>query len=178
MRCPDIKIFENYLDGDLSSSERQDFENHVTSCASCREVLEREKQLCGWLSVQPLSEAPAGFYMRVMAGLRGQPVPKKYPDWLFALGIGLIVSSSGFLFGKLGLNKIITGLQNLFTTVEETGIKNAIDIEKSFANLSVLSQGDWLIQLVSNNSALVINLILGGVILCVGLWQMVKALRA
>jgi hypothetical protein len=37
--CPDENLMAAYLEGSLTSSEKSEFESHVSDCASCREIL-------------------------------------------------------------------------------------------------------------------------------------------
>ena len=171
MKCPPLQVFEDYLSGDLPTKERLHLEAHLESCASCQKVLDREKQLDDLLRSQPIMKAPEDFYVRIMSKLPTLEKPAILPDWLTALAFGLILAFGGFMVGKL-TTPLIGNLTEKVGT-----LKIDPNLVKEFDKLELLAQGDWFSQLSSGGNIIIINLIVGGIILCWGLWQMVKALR-
>lgn len=120
---------------------------------------------------QARQKAPYGFRERVIAALGSQTAPGAYPDWLWALGLGLVVAVVGFLVGQIGKDLISTVFRKL------AGLSLRPELSKSAEALRALPGLDWLSQLSTANSVLVVNLAVAGIILCWGLWQVVKALR-
>lgn len=171
MNCPSLQRFEDYLSGELSGDELRQFEEHLQSCASCRQALEGEKQLDDLLRSQPLMKAPQGFSRRVMANLTFVEKSSTLPDWLMALALGLIISFTGFMIGKLGLPFLRSLTDKVGTLIANSDILAGLEKVGGFA------QSDWFLQLSGGSHLLVLNFIVAGIILCWGLWQMVKALR-
>lgn len=171
MKCPELEILEDYAAGELSPERRLEVEAHLEGCASCRRALLREQHLDDLLRHQERLKAPVGFRERVIAALGRQTTAGSYPDWLWALGLGLVVAVVGFLVGQIG--------RDLFTAVigQLTGFSLRPELNEGAEVLKTLPGADWLSQLSTANSVLIMNLAVAGIILCWGLWQVVKALR-
>lgn len=171
MKCPPLKIFEDYLSGDLPTEERLRLEVHLESCASCRKVLSREKELNDLLRNQPMLKAPEGLHARIMSRLPALEKPAILPDWLTALAFGLLLAFGGFMVGKFA-TPLIGNLAEKIAALEVDP-----NLVKEFDKLGIIAQGDWFTQFSSGGNIIIINLIVGGIILSWGLWQIVKALR-
>lgn len=171
MNCKERQYLEDYLDGLLSGPERLQFEEHLDSCPSCRREVQLERSLGNLLKDRLSIHAPAGFSRQLLKRLVAEESSRRIPDWLWATGLGLVVASMGIVAGKLGdefVQKIFGGLVGLITDS---------NLVKSLGNLESLAQSDWLPQLASGTNVLILNLAVGGVVLCWGLWQVIKALR-
>jgi anti-sigma factor RsiW len=63
------KMISPYLDGELSLDEKENFDSHIQSCASCREELEKTRSLRQMFASAQRFAAPYGFTTRVLANL-------------------------------------------------------------------------------------------------------------
>jgi len=171
MNCPELQTFEDYLSGELTDPQRCELEAHLQGCQSCRRVLAREQKFDALLRNQPLLKAPAGFRERLLAALDVRDSSRAYPEWLWALGLGLVIATVGLLAGKLGSRPLGRILHEITALVSQS------NFGKTAESLQSLPGANLLPQFPGGNSILLINFLIGGVILCWGLWQMVKALR-
>lgn len=171
MKCPSLPQFEDFLSGDLAGEERRRFEEHLRSCAVCQKILERERQLDELLRGQPLLKAPPGFSRRVLERLTSVKADRTLPDWVAALSLGVALSFLGFLIGKFGISFIRTLTEDIGALIARA------DTSSAFKGLEGLIRSDWYLQLTGHSSLLMLNFIVAAIILCWGLWQMVKALR-
>ena len=108
---------------------------------------------------------------RILAELPVVKASNSLPDWLQAFALGLIVIFMGVFFGNLGkpvINRVM----------EKIGLLGeGITLKKGFENLGIFSNLDWNSGLFGGNELLMVNVLIAAVVLCWGLWQMVKALR-
>ena len=104
MNCRNLeKLVDPYLSGGLSPSDRELFEDHLTSCASCREVVARFQALDALLDSASEWEVTPPPYLtqRIMANLPTRPVYgvlswKFLHPWVAAASLVLAVGI-GFL---------------------------------------------------------------------------------
>ncbi|HDH57038.1 MAG TPA: hypothetical protein ENF16_00335 [Bacteroidetes bacterium] len=171
MKCPPLQMIEDYLSGELPAEDRIRLEEHLESCVSCRKVLSRERELDDLLRYQPILKAPEGLYARIMSKLPAQEKTALLPDCLTALAFGLLLAFGGFMVGKFATPLIGNLAEKIAAFRLDPEMVAEID------RFGLLSQGDWFSQLSSGGNIIIVNLIVGGIILCWGLWQMVKALR-
>jgi anti-sigma factor (TIGR02949 family) len=75
-----------YLDGEVPAELMHEFEEHLSICPSCRDQVERIRQISDILDSLTVPPLPEEFVARVMAVARKRslPVPEKRP----VLGIG------------------------------------------------------------------------------------------
>jgi len=171
MNCSELHTLEDYLDGTLPEEECRRFERHLKACASCQQAVEQEKSLQNLIKSQLQLKAPPDFQRRILKGLMAEESPRLVPDWLWASGLGLVVAVIGLLVGKVGnqfVQKVARGIGDLASRTR---------LMDYFDNLGSLLQSDWLNQLYGGSNVLMLNFVVAGIILCWGLWQMVKALR-
>jgi anti-sigma factor RsiW len=171
MKCPELSLIEDYLGGELPADQRREMEVHLQTCSSCRALVERERALNEALRGQLLMKAPPELWVRVRESLETRTAPRSLPDWLWVLGMGLVVIVVGLVLGSLG-GPYLEGIK---AWIHEQILHTPA--VKSLTDLGDLPSADWLTQLPSGSTMLVVNLAIGGIILCWGLWQMIKALR-
>lgn len=171
MKCPSIEQFEDFLHGELTAQAEHQFEEHFKTCPACRMVLERERRLDELLRGQSLIRAPEGFTQRVLTALTSAKSSSTLPDWLQAFALGLIVTFLGVFFGRLGKPLIDRIIEKIGLLGKE------VNVQKGIENLGILTENDWGSGLFGGNELFFVNVFIGGLILCWGLWQMIKALR-
>ncbi|RJP79815.1 MAG: hypothetical protein C4524_04625 [Candidatus Zixiibacteriota bacterium] len=169
MKCPEPHILEEYLDGDLVETHRREVEDHLAVCSACRTLVESERALAAGLRESLPLAAPPGFHDRVTAALAPARAPSLLPDWLWALGLGLVVALAGLALGRFGASIWPEFSRSLEAFLPDLG-RLVRDLNQ------VLPGGDWLTQL-PGGYFFVLNFLAAGVVLAWGLWQMVKALR-
>ncbi len=128
MKCSDRQLLEDYLDGELTDAARQKLEEHLDVCDKCRATLEEERTLAALLRGQEILKAPEGFLEEVMEDLPKLRFAGLLPDWISALGVGLLVTFFGIMVGKYASpainnlkEKIVAFFEqiDLFSNVEE-----------------------------------------------------------
>ena len=68
MNCRHFEmLIQKYHDGELGAAERAEYENHISSCASCRDLDARFATVFGALDGIPLADPSPGFDASVMA---------------------------------------------------------------------------------------------------------------
>ena len=107
MSCLKIGDLYAYLEGELSPTQKENTEGHLSSCPRCREALAERRLLSEAALSLPDLEIPADFTEQVMAAI--VPVRRRLPVWLIATAAGL---SSLML---LLLVAVISGEENLLT---------------------------------------------------------------
>lgn len=90
MACKDIQQnIEAYLDGELTLSDRRDFEEHLTDCHNCQASLDNLRQLNASIKKIGYVNRPAGLRRNIKHGLRdlsGEDSPGF--GWTHLLGFG------------------------------------------------------------------------------------------
>ncbi len=71
-----IERLGDHLDAALSKPEASELENHLVSCAACREELEALRRTLAAVKALPRVKAPRGFAAGVMAEIRNETVVK------------------------------------------------------------------------------------------------------
>lgn len=171
MKCPEVSIWEDYLNGELDMSVRKDLIFHVQGCSECQMVLTREQRLDQLLRSQSLLKAPANFRQRVMQALELEPSPVTSSDWLWMLGLGLVILSVAGIVAGLGLKY----QEQIAHKISWAGLNSAF--QALLGGLHLQNTYHWVQQVIGSSTLLPVNLVLAGVILSWGLWQMVVALR-
>jgi predicted anti-sigma-YlaC factor YlaD len=93
-----LTLLSAYLDGELSSEERERIELHLEKCETCREALDQESQFLQQIGAIRNIEPPLDFTEAVMARVAQQPafqppaeVPwRKVAGWSFGLAASLV----------------------------------------------------------------------------------------
>jgi len=171
MSCAKIAFIEEYLRGEITPAERSEFERHLASCPRCRQAVEREKRFDELLRGQPQLAAPAMLRERVMKGLDSPKLFFSFSDRIWMIGLGLVLAAIGAMIGYAG-REIVGGAYGriLQWLASERFFESARGYLRS-------SGTDWLGQLTAVNPLSLLNFFVAAVILCWGLWQMVKVLR-
>lgn len=171
MNCPKLQFVEEFLRGEIPPGERAEFEGHLGVCARCQKALTREQQFDEMLRRQPLLAAPEALRERVMVTLGSQRAFFSRADRLWVIGFSLVVAAVGSIIGYGGgefINAIYSRVSQWFAHAGITGpARGALPTVGS----------EWLGQLTAGNSVMLLNFLVGGIVLCWGLWQMVKVLR-
>ncbi len=168
MICPERQILDDYLVGDLPATQRQGYEEHFRTCETCQKFLARERQISERLRANLVLRAPAQLQPRVLAALDTRRGYKPIPDWLWMSGLTAALISLGILVAIYSPNLINPELSR--------GAISSV-INKLLENNQIQSTYSWLQQWTGGSLVIVMNLFVGGVVLCWGLWQMVVALR-
>ncbi|MCX6640665.1 MAG: zf-HC2 domain-containing protein [bacterium] len=171
MNCPPLQSIEDYLIGALAQSERRTLEEHLETCSSCRQTLAHEQELDDLLRALPNLGAPEGFSKSVLSKMAAKPASRSLPDWLWALGVGLFVTFLGIMASRFGAPFTKELAQEVSSFIHGSGVQNRL------SDLGAISQSDWLSQLTTGNNVFILNFAVAGIVLCWGLWQVVKALR-
>ena len=168
MKCPEIRVFDDYFSGLLTSKERAELEEHLKACPDCKVFFDSEKQLEGMLRKEQVQKAPIDLHRRVMQQIAELETSRGLPDWFMALAFGLVVSFVGLMVGKLS--------GPLLDFISQ----QAAVFQSHFINLEILNsitQSKLYMSLTGGSPILLLNFLVAGTVACWGLWQMVKALR-
>ncbi len=116
--CRSAESFYLYLEGELGSSERREFEAHLAGCPSCRDVLAERRLLHEVFTSLPPLEVPPDFALSVMDG-----IPEAAGDkarWLAPLASGsiaLVTCLLGFyLLTGASLSDVLVSLSRSFSS--------------------------------------------------------------
>lgn len=74
-------LIEEYIDNELSKSVKEEFENHITECISCREQLELSKEIRGILNTTKFPEPPKDFIKKVNSRIDAEIAHSKVYDF-------------------------------------------------------------------------------------------------
>jgi anti-sigma factor (TIGR02949 family) len=81
-------MIQDYLEGELSRSERARLEKHLRRCGTCSEEADRYRKVFSLLSNVTLEDAPLGFENAVMGRLGGAELGRKRVSRLRWVGLG------------------------------------------------------------------------------------------
>jgi len=71
MKCEEYReLFSDFIDGELSENQIEDFKNHLKSCKACREELEKFRQSQTLLKLLPKKEAPPELWEMIETRVR------------------------------------------------------------------------------------------------------------
>jgi hypothetical protein len=171
MNCPPIQTILDYLIGEISGEERIHLESHLLDCPNCQRILAEEQILETTLRTLPALKAPQGFASGVMERISAVPARQSWPDWIWALGIGLLMTFIGLMGNKYGVSILKPAAALFNRLIEKTGL---------IAEFNEVQNGiphNWFSMVTSGNNLIAINLTVAGVILSWALWQVVRALR-
>jgi len=92
MNCTDTKaLFDDLLDGELPLPQTEAVQRHLTTCAACREVLDREQGFRTVLKAQEVPPPSPGFAVRALANAqRKATAPRRRA---FVAGFGSAVAA-------------------------------------------------------------------------------------
>jgi len=137
MNCLGPERIYSYLDGLLPAEEARRVEDHLASCALCRDALEERRLLARAAESLPPLELPADFTLRVMAAVLPQQVSLR--SWLTGFAVWLFT-----IFISLGVLAIATGERggSFLMSLNQAawhGLKNASLLFARFAALLVVT---------------------------------------
>lgn len=107
MNCTDIhNHIADYLDQELSSLHSQAFEQHVSQCNACANLLLTERQLRTMLQDMPVPQSSADFRQRVFERVRAEYPPEP------PMHLGMKLSAGFASFAMFGLALwLVSGMQ-------------------------------------------------------------------
>ena len=150
---PQEFIFQEYLDRELSPSDRRNFEKHINWCEKCREeMLELQdlySQIEGLSKFEPPSDLSTEILNRLKSGKIGEPLLKRMTmiqiSFTFVLvTISLSIISLDLINSFLSdlLTLVLSGLQKSIWSIFDgiSSFYNLItSIEVTFSNIDALS---------------------------------------
>jgi predicted anti-sigma-YlaC factor YlaD len=109
MNCLNLERLYAYLEGDLSSAEKQDIESHLAACPKCRDAVEERKRMLQAIDSLPAFEVPPDFTKSVMDRISTAPLEAKVTifGWLAAAAAGFLAVAAA-----LSIFALVSG-QNL-----------------------------------------------------------------
>jgi len=109
MNCLNLERLYDYLEGDLSSAEKQDIESHLAACPKCRDAVAERKRMLQAINSLPVFEVPPNFAKGVMDRISTAPLKTKVTifGWLAAGAAGFLA-----LIAALSIFALVSG-QNL-----------------------------------------------------------------
>jgi hypothetical protein len=117
--CLRLEHIYLFLEGELGPYDAAKLEEHVETCAACRDVLAERRVLHEAFKTLPPFEVPEGFARRVMDAL---PVPEaRRPAWLAPL----VAAVAALSVGLLGFN-LFTGTSVLEVLLSVNGFVGSV----------------------------------------------------
>jgi predicted anti-sigma-YlaC factor YlaD len=117
--CPRPEHLYLYLEGELGPYDAAKLEEHVETCAACRDLLAERRVLHEAFTTLPPFEMPEGFARRVMDAL---PEPEaRRPGWLAPL----VTAVAALSVGLLGFN-LFTGTSVLDVLLAVNGFVGSV----------------------------------------------------
>lgn len=109
MSCFNLERLYAYLEGELSSAEKQDVESHLATCQKCRDAVAERKRMLEAIDSLPAFDVPPDFAKGVMDRISIAPAKAKVTifGWLAAGAAGFLA-----LIAALSIFALVSG-QNL-----------------------------------------------------------------
>jgi anti-sigma factor RsiW len=106
MKCnKTMKLFSRYVDGELSSRDRESVERHVAACAGCRQEFEALKADADLLRAFPGPGPSDWLVTRTMAEVRQEGLRQttRRPAWarVLATAAAVVLVAAGAWFGTV-----------------------------------------------------------------------------
>ncbi len=106
MICKDFnETLDDYIDGSLDPATAEECSAHVASCADCRSLVEREREIRALLKDYPMPQAAAGFYDDALVKAAQTGTRRQRNRWMMT-GFGGAIAAGiaawvvfGFLLG-------------------------------------------------------------------------------
>jgi len=147
MKCQQFQdLMDEYLDNELHSTARNDFEFHCNQCQDCRSSLKQRRELLNLLEESAGTEWSIDITENVMKQICQQPLPVQvspYRKPLFiATACGVIAA---FFIFYLGIAGFPTGVSIL----EVTGalgslIEPSDSIKATLSEIKIFGEGCWI----------------------------------
>jgi predicted anti-sigma-YlaC factor YlaD len=117
--CPRPEHIDLYLEGELGPYDAAKLEEHIETCAACRDMLAERRVLHEAFTTLPPFDVPEGFVRRVMDAL---PEPEaRRPAWLAPL----VAAVAALSVGLLGFN-LFTGTSVLEVLLAVNGFVGSV----------------------------------------------------
>ena len=99
-------LLSAYADGELSADERALVDEHLDSCATCRQELDATAEAKAWVTGLPEVLPPFGFYERMLLDpSKGRP---RRRDWATRIGLAGLAATAAVWLGVVAM----TGLDS------------------------------------------------------------------
>lgn len=132
MQCKDVKnLLDDYIDGTLDASHRQQLVRHTESCAGCQQQLAAYESLRGALREMPVEPARENFAAEAMrAALSSRKASRQqHPGFLHWFGAGF----AGAMVAGLALWGVIFGFQPWQQPAPAASFSIAVHQQKNIA---------------------------------------------
>ena len=150
MKCEEVsKELIAYLDRRANSAERQEVEEHLTSCVACRMRAEEFRKVWTVLDEMPVEEPSLGFDARIRQRIADEPRPSLFrwfvPQPRLALSMALLVALCVWVSRMPRENSqaivippAVPTEQQQFQVIENLGVLENYDVLSKFDALSEL----------------------------------------
>jgi anti-sigma factor RsiW len=149
MKCEDVsKELIAYLDRRANSAERQEVENHLTTCVGCRARAEEFRKLWTVLDEMPIEEPSFGFDARIRQRIADEPRPGWFewfvPQPRLALSMDLLIALCVWVsrmprdYSTTAVVPSVPTEQQQFQVIENLGVLENYDVLSKFDALSEL----------------------------------------
>jgi predicted anti-sigma-YlaC factor YlaD len=108
MSCLRIDQIYLFLEGELSAEEKLSIDEHISSCAKCRQAVEERRLLIQASQTLPAWEAPPDFTQRIMAKIFPQKISPR--QWFITASAGLSSAVLAFFVIYLISGQNLAGL--------------------------------------------------------------------
>jgi predicted anti-sigma-YlaC factor YlaD len=143
MTCLNLEQLYSYVEGELSDSEKKNFEAHLESCPKCRDAVEERRLLIRAVETLPQLEVPADFAHKVMS--RIAPARVKIFGWLgaaaaFLATSAIMVTAVALLTGR-SLSPLVLGMSRfLWQNINDMAFSLAKITKSLLLALKILAQ--------------------------------------
>lgn len=125
MSCLTVLQIYLYIEDELPIDERASIEEHLSSCASCKILLEDRKKMMQAVETLPPLDMPADFTQQVMAKVFPRVSPVR--TWIAGLATGfslmMFIILAVFLQSDIGFSGVFVRLNsNLWTFVKNLSV--------------------------------------------------------
>lgn len=135
---PQEFIFQEYLDNELSPSDRRNFEKHINWCKKCREEMlelrDLYSQIEGLSEFEPPSDLSTEILNRLKSGKIGEPLLKRMTMIQISFTSVLVTISLSIISLDL-INSFLSDLLTLVLSSLQKSIWSIFDGISSFYNL-------------------------------------------
>ena len=149
MNCNEVsKGLVAYLDRRANSAERQEIEQHLTTCGDCRTRAEQFRALWGVMDGMPMIEPSFGFDAHVRQRVAAEP-RRRWFEWIvpqprLALSAALLAVMAMWM---VKTSPVSTHVESTMATTQQQDF-NAIENLNVLENYDVVTNMDALSELV------------------------------
>jgi hypothetical protein len=127
--------FHEYLDNELSSSERGKFENHLNNCQKCAQALSNLKELFTQIENLPpiefVNDISPSVVEEINRFIKIEPIIKRVA-WIQISIVSILIAA---LFSLISIEFIQTSLSNFINVLGLNIAKSASTVSDSFSTL-------------------------------------------